>query len=58
MEDISLNIAKFNIHAIVIIGGFEVRLLIAANVQSTNLFNKTATFSFEGFFRRSTDGAG
>lgn len=26
MEEISLNIAKFNIHAIVIIGGFEVRV--------------------------------
>lgn len=25
IEDISLNIAKFNIHALVIIGGFEVR---------------------------------
>lgn len=26
MEEISLNIAKFNIHAMVIIGGFEVRV--------------------------------
>lgn len=25
IEDISLNIAKYNIHALVIIGGFEVR---------------------------------
>lgn len=25
IEEISLNIAKFNIHALVIIGGFEVR---------------------------------
>lgn len=26
MEEVSQNIAKYNIHALVIIGGFEVRL--------------------------------
>lgn len=32
LEEISQNIAKFNIHALVIIGGFEVRYTIVCTI--------------------------
>lgn len=57
MEEISLNIAKFNIHAMVIIGGFEVRLR-DRKVPSRYFFTKTPTSSGEGLSWRSADGSG
>lgn len=59
MEEISLNIAKFNIHAMIIIGGFEVRVWSIEMFNPVIFFlNKTPTFSGEGLPRRSADGAG
>lgn len=70
MEEISLSIAKFNIHALIIIGGFEVSdsnwmlclsfLSTAPNIRNNvdDILLNSSLLIVSGICRRSADSAG